>query len=237
MSLSPCADCGRQVSSKAERCPNCGRKTPGASDSEDSVPFLVSVAEVRRRKVKCRECGQEVSLGAGSCPGCGFAHPGDTPVRWWLLITVGLMMAALGTATAWQLGLVKSRAAVSSAAADSAAIKANVPSVSYHRRRDPPRIRSARYPAACLSPAPVLVYALDRTPATFFVRLAGGISNPVVVTESLVTRHKLQSHGYEPPWNALYIKDATPAVVSALRCETAVNSIEEVAYNDLPDLR
>ncbi len=239
MSLAACPDCRRQISTKAERCPHCGCKRAVGSQSESSVPYLVSVAEVRRRKVKCRECSQEVSIGAGSCPNCGCSAVGEARVRWKLLLVLALLATVTASAIAWQLGLLPQRIAISSGAvvADSATIESELWSLGPRRRRDPPRIKSAQYPAACLSPAPVFVYRLDRRPTTYFVHLNRRIPNPAVVADSLVTRHGLQSKGYEPQRNAFYVSDASVSVVAALRCETVVSSIEEVSYNDDEEIR
>jgi len=171
---------------------------------------------------------------------CGLADPRARPTRGWGVAVVATLLIALAAAAAWKLGFLDGRRQNASAAAvvDSAALQSGLrSSVRKTRRRDPPRIKSARYPAPCRSPAPVLVYALERMPKTFFVRLAGGIPNPDLMTDSLVNRYKLQSNGYEPAWNALYVKDTPPNIVSALRCEALVNSIEEVAYNEMGDIR
>lgn len=230
MSLQPCPECGRQISTKAARCPNCGRKSPGAPASEDPVPFLISVAEVRRRKVKCRECGSEVALGSGACSVCGFATPGDTPVRWWLVVTLAVVLGGLGAAAAWKLGFLDRRPVDSSAAADSTVIKSRFTSNSPRFRRDPPRTRSAQFSPACLTPAPVLVYELGRTPSMFQVQLAREVPDPARVTDSLMKRYKLRGAGYDAKRHGVFVWAVSPAVVSALSCESSVSSIEEVSH-------
>ena len=205
------------------------------------MPFLLSAAEVRRRKVKCRECGEEIALGAGSCPHCGFAETGGRPARWKVALAL-VVLIALGVSVAvWQMGLFPKRdlsvSSLGTAVADSTTIEAQRRGVSVRKRRDPPRIRSSRFQGSCLSPAPVLVYALDRTPTTYFVRLAPGTPNPRMVGDSLMIRYRLQSNGFEAQWNALFVRDVTVDVVAALRCEPAVGSIEEVSFNDSEEIR
>lgn len=259
MSLGTCTDCGRPVSTKAERCPHCGAKNPATKPLDDSVPFLISASEVRRRKVKCRECGRAVALGAGSCPECGYASPGEKPG--WRVLLIGLLIALALLAAAFaagfaaikvglvdrvalldrialldrtgvldRIGLLDRRVAVSTAATDSAAIESNFSSNSRRLRKEPPRIRSVQFGAACPAPAPVLVYELDRTPSMFQVRLAREVADPARMTDSLVKRYRLQSAGYDVKRNGVFVWQVSPAVVSALRCESAVSSIDEVSY-------
>jgi hypothetical protein len=82
-----------------------------------------------------------------------------------------------------------------------------------------------------------MVYGLDRKPTTYYVHLDRGIPNPAGAADSLVSRHRLQSDGYEPQWSAFYVRDANVSVVAALRCEPVVSSIEEVSYNGEEEIR
>jgi RNA polymerase subunit RPABC4/transcription elongation factor Spt4 len=232
MSLSPCTECGRQISTRAERCPHCGRKrASGSAPAAEDVPFLVSIAEARRRKVKCRECGSEVSLGAGSCPGCGFDDPAGRSARWGLVVVVAVVSLALGAAAAWKLGYVKlpvryTRPAV----ADSTAFKANVASKVQRFRTDPPRVRSARFSAPCLSPAPVLVYDVDVTPSMFRLQLSRELPDPKRLTDSLSKRYEFSTAGYDARRNGSLVWEVKPGAVAALRCVAGITSIEEVSH-------
>src|SRR5688572_31015751 len=158
MSLHACTVCGKQISTKAERCPHCGRKPVGDAPSDLPVPFLVSAAEVRRRKVNCRECRGEMTLGSSSCPNCGFTDTGGTRPGWRLLLAVAVLFAVGGSAAAaWYFGFLPGRAPRASdvgvATVDSATLEAELrKTTSRRRRRDPPRTPSARFPALCLNP-------------------------------------------------------------------------------------
>jgi RNA polymerase subunit RPABC4/transcription elongation factor Spt4 len=242
MSLRACPDCGRRISTKAERCPNCGWSPSRPNAESVPLPFLLSAAEVRRRKVKCRECGDDVSLGSGSCPSCGYTPGAGRPAGWKILLGLVVLIAIGVAGVAWQLGLLPRRhlsaASLGTMVADSTALEGELRQTSgLRRRRDPPRIRSSRFQASCLSPAPVLVYALDRMPIAYFVRLTPGSGNPTLAGDSLRSRYQLVTNGYEARWNALYVKEATPDLVAKLRCDPAVGSIEEVAFNDDDEVR
>lgn len=241
MSLRACPDCGRRISTKAERCPNCGWSASRPTAEAVPTPFLLSAAEVRRRKVKCRECGEDVSLGGGACPSCGYAPGGGRPARWKVLLVL-LVLTILGiSAVVWKLGLVPKQVltatSLGTALADSAQLESERRDASVRKRRDPPRIRSSRFQASCLSPAPVLVYGLDRVPTIFFVRLAPGLANAQLSGDSLQARYKLETAGYEARWNALLAKNVSAETVARLRCDAAIGSLEEVAFNDTEEIR
>ena len=230
MSLHACTVCGKQISTKAERCPHCGRKPDGGGGSDVPVPFLISAAEARKRKVKCRECGNEVSLGAGSCPSCGFANPAEPRSRWVLMTLLAIVLGGAGSAAAWRMGLIEPRPRVGvSVAADSAAVESNFNWNTPNFRRDPPRTRSARFGAACPSPAPVLVYQVDSTPSMFRIQLALATPDPNRLTDSLVARYQLKSAGYDRKRGGIFVWQVSPAVVAALRCESGVTSIEQIS--------
>ena len=74
-------------------------------------------------------------------------------------------------------------------------------------------------------------------PTAYFVRLTPGTANPTLAGDSLRARYQLVTNGYEARWNALFLKDATPELVAKLRCDAAVSSIEEVAFNDDDEIR
>jgi RNA polymerase subunit RPABC4/transcription elongation factor Spt4 len=107
MGLKACVECGRKVSSKARRCPKCGRRNPTRIQDEPKRNWLlVPPSKRRHRKGRCRECGEAVRLGSNACPACGFSHPTDTPApRWAAVATLGLLLALL-VVTAWKLGLL-----------------------------------------------------------------------------------------------------------------------------------
>lgn len=241
MSLRACPDCGRRISTKAERCPNCGWSASRPTAVGDPTPFLLSAAEVRRRKVKCRECGEDVSLGGGACPSCGYSPGGGKPSRWKVLLLLVLLTVLGVSAVAWKLGLLSQQAltatSLGSAVADSAQLETELRDASLRKRRDPPRIQSSRFQGSCLSPAPVFVYGLDRVPTIFLVRLAPGIANAQLSGDSLQGRYKLETAGYEARWNAVFAKNVSAETVAKLRCDPAVGSIEEVAFNDSEEIR
>lgn len=54
MSLIKCEDCGKEISDKAESCPNCG-----------------CPVELKNEKIICEDCGKEIDVKCKSCPNCG----------------------------------------------------------------------------------------------------------------------------------------------------------------------
>ncbi len=46
MTMKPCKECGNQVSTKAETCPNCGRQRPGGGVSGTVVLATVIIGVV-----------------------------------------------------------------------------------------------------------------------------------------------------------------------------------------------
>lgn len=58
MSLEPCRECGRQVSTEASSCPGCGVPEP-----------------TRHQSASCWECGETVDESAPNCPSCGAPDP------------------------------------------------------------------------------------------------------------------------------------------------------------------
>lgn len=69
MVLVKCEECGHDVSTKAQACPNCRAPV----NNIDKTPY-----EERIFLIHCESCGKEVSKDAGNCPNCG--HP-TTPMR------------------------------------------------------------------------------------------------------------------------------------------------------------
>lgn len=64
MSLQNCRECGREISTFANKCPDCDTPDPTRSSS------------VRDTAVQnCRECGRNVSTYAATCPDCGIPEP------------------------------------------------------------------------------------------------------------------------------------------------------------------
>lgn len=61
MALIKCSECGRQISEKAEYCPNCGCPVEREQVQKQNQSALV-----------CPECGQQISENAECCPNCGF---------------------------------------------------------------------------------------------------------------------------------------------------------------------
>lgn len=57
MALIQCKHCGKEVSDKAEICPNCGERLEPTKESPQ-----VHI---------CEECGSEILEGTGTCPNCG----------------------------------------------------------------------------------------------------------------------------------------------------------------------
>ena len=55
--------------------------------------------------------------------------------------------------------------------------------------------------------------------------------------DSLQGRYKLETAGYEARWNAVFAKNVSAETVAKLRCDPAVGSIEEVAFNDSEEIR
>jgi hypothetical protein len=195
------------------------------------IPFLISAAEARKRRVKCRECGSEVSLGAGSCPACGFANPAERPSRSSLLVVLAIIVGGIGSYGAWRMGLIKQRPGVGvSVAADSAAIESRFDRISPRFRPDPPRALSPRFTALCLTPAPVLVYEMNNAPTMFRIQLDRQAGDPKRLTDALVKRHRLMSAGFDSKRYGIFTWEVSPTVVSALRCEPGVASIEEVSH-------
>jgi len=223
MSLKSCSDCGRQVSSKAHRCPNCGRKNPTRSVKEDqSESVLVTSSMLRRPKGRCRECGKQASLGGGACPACGFTNPTDNaPRRWFAVAAVGACLALL-SAAAWKLGLLDTWGA------GPRGIESAIQATTLQPAVGPPRVRSARFGTTCPAPAPVYVYKATETPSAFLVVLAKPVTDPERAADSLAERYNLTTDGYRPSRGG-FVVSLDPPTVSKLRCEAAVRMLEENA--------
>jgi RNA polymerase subunit RPABC4/transcription elongation factor Spt4 len=108
MSLKACSDCGRQVSSKALRCPNCGRKDPTRAGEDQRNRLLVAPSMLPTVKGACRECGLEVRVGLASCPSCGVPDPTLRGAgRRWAGVAAVVLLVAMLVGTAWVLGLLR----------------------------------------------------------------------------------------------------------------------------------
>ncbi|HET8624739.1 MAG TPA: hypothetical protein VFM14_14340 [Gemmatimonadales bacterium] len=219
MALKPCTDCGREVSTLAERCPNCGLKNPTRLRGEDDRGnLLVDLSKLRGPTITCRDCGVEVRAGAPACPSCGRPNPGDSGRRWmgWAaLLTASIFLAAV----AW-LYLIPGRA------------EQPAPTVSGFTARDtrrrlgePPRLQSDTFPADCARPASVYVYEPSK-PAEFIVLLAGSVRNPAAIADSLSRLYGAGTGEYDPGRRG-FVATLSDDAVSGLRCEPAVASLEE----------
>lgn len=67
MALIKCPDCGKEYSSFAKSCPQCGCPNEGGSEQTTS------------KGVICPDCGKEVDSTAKTCPYCGCPMPESTP--------------------------------------------------------------------------------------------------------------------------------------------------------------
>ncbi|MGH7630816.1 MAG: hypothetical protein ACREOF_15800 [Gemmatimonadales bacterium] len=130
-------------------------------------------------------------------------------------------VAAFALAAAWKLDLLDR------AAPWAESLESGLTSVKPRRQVEPPRVRSSRFGAPCKTPAPVYVYAPDETPSAFLVLLANPVSDPSRVADSLAAHHGLRSDKYDASLHGFGVYGADPGVVSRLRCEPAVSSLEE----------
>lgn len=94
MTLSPCRECGEQVSTQAKSCPKCGVPDPSGASS---------------RTGRCLGCGKDISVAMGeSCPHCHVTDPltpfkrtvrgrptTSSDPRWEATKTIGLVGCAL----------------------------------------------------------------------------------------------------------------------------------------------
>jgi hypothetical protein len=146
------------------------------------------------------------------------------------MIAVAIILGGLGSVAVWRLGLLDRPRVGVSVAADSAAVESRFDRITKGFRRDPPRTRSARFGAPCLTPAPVLVYEVDKTPSMFRLQLARQARYPDSLTDTLVNRYRLQGAGYDPKRGGVLVWEVSPDVVARLRCESGITSIEEVSH-------
>lgn len=58
MALISCPECGREVSDKANACPNCG--------------YPIEQDKIKENKLICPYCGEEVQVEEGYCSSCGM---------------------------------------------------------------------------------------------------------------------------------------------------------------------
>jgi len=57
MAMSPCVDCGTEVSLEAESCPQCGRPNPHLADEELTTAMKVAAAEENKEWWQDSGCG------------------------------------------------------------------------------------------------------------------------------------------------------------------------------------
>lgn len=67
--LKECVVCGKEVSTKAKKCPQCGQKKP----TKDNT--LLSRVKKEPVLSECVGCGEQVSTWAKKCPQCGEIKP------------------------------------------------------------------------------------------------------------------------------------------------------------------
>ncbi len=134
-----------------------------------------------------------------------------------------VVVVAFALAAAWKLGFLDR------AAPERPSLDSGLTSVKPRRQTEPPRIKSSRFGAPCTAAAPVYVYAPDGTPSAFRVLLANPVSDPSRVADSLAARYGLRSDGYDASRHGFGVYEASPGVVSKLRCESAVSALEESA--------
>ncbi len=134
-----------------------------------------------------------------------------------------MVVAALAFAVAWKRGLLDGPAPWTPPPLESGLTSVKP------RPIEPPRIKSSRFGTACKAPAPVYVYAPDATPSAFLVLLVKPVADPSRVADSLTGHYGLRSHGYAGPVHGFVVEEAGPNIVSRLRCEPAVSSLEESA--------
>ena len=73
MGMKPCKECGKEVSTSAKKCPNCGKPSPTGGLTLTGKVFGLEVFPQRMKP--CKDCGKEVSTSAKTCPNCGKPSP------------------------------------------------------------------------------------------------------------------------------------------------------------------
>jgi RNA polymerase subunit RPABC4/transcription elongation factor Spt4 len=215
MSLKPCSNCGRMVSTKAPRCPKCGLKDPAAGKVEQGSPMLFSPDSLRVPTFECPECHRQVRVGIKTCPYCGLKHPSERPRRQRLLLAVAV--ASIAAAAAWAcLEWYGRRAAVES----------GLVTTTPRSRTVLPQVRAFGFAAQCTDPAPVYVFAAGSVPDTFVVVLASG--DPVAITRGLAKKYRFTAGNYDRTRRGFAAR-LSPSIVAKLRCDPVVKSLEEPA--------
>jgi len=221
MSLKPCSNCGRMVSTKAPRCPKCGLKHPAAGKVEPDNPLLFSPDSLRVPTLKCPECQRQVRVGIKTCPYCGFKHPSDRPWRRRLVLAVAvgsIVFAAAWAGTKWY--------------SQQAALESGLVRTTPRSRTVLPQVRAFGFAAQCTDPAPVYVFAAGSVPDTFVVVLASG--DPVATTRGLAKKYRFTAGNYERTRRGFAAR-LSPSIVAKLRCDPVVKSLEEEPTKPYPE--
>ena len=218
MSLKPCTDCGKPVSTKALRCPNCGLKNPTVPANE--APLLFSPTSQTGPEARCRECRAALRADAKVCPVCGVRNPVKEGIPRWTVVTVVLVvtLTAVGISS-WRLVVNALDSSI-----DSGLVRSRP-----RAETDVPHFQSAAYAARCRAPAPVLVYVIGSRPERFKVRLQtreDGEGDSL--TNVLRKKYHLdpETTQYVAPLRAFYAYLKADQV-EGLRCEPSVQAIEE----------
>jgi RNA polymerase subunit RPABC4/transcription elongation factor Spt4 len=223
MSLKPCTECGQPVSTRAARCPNCGRRDPTVA-ADPVAPVLFSSVASAGPGARCRECGGAVRASAKVCPFCGLKDPVRRSLPRWVLVA-GVLVVALPV-----IGMMGLRVAQAYfvAGLDSGLVRSSrsaggeMPQV----MTSVPRVNTSAFPARCPAPAPVYVVVVGSVPRNFTVFLevrtaAQGDS----LTKALAKRYDFKPRYLDA--RRAFAAEIKPDVVGKLRCEPSVKSVEE----------
>ncbi len=74
MPLTPCKECGKEISDKAVTCPNCGIPIPKIVQSNLDSSSL-GKTKITSPLIPCRTCETDVFQKAYVCPNCGIRNP------------------------------------------------------------------------------------------------------------------------------------------------------------------
>jgi len=215
MSQRLCPECRHPVSPKADQCPNCGFRHPGGSQSARPNVPLVSATSPGLPAARCRQCETELRGRAAICPVCGARNPLGRAIPWRTI--GGAALGLLFVVAAWGLYDRYRR----SGDRHAGFIHAGPPPPS-----QVPRLQAYGFTARCAAPAPVYIFEAGTLPEAFIVILAGRAGDPVKATKTLVDRYGLRTKGYDLEKRG-FAAGLSSSVVARLRCESAVESLEE----------